>query len=295
MRKSVILTIAALLIAATTGATVWKPTNIPVAHIADRNRYVCNPEGIISQEVTDSIDAIFRAIEDSTGIETLIAVVSQIDPDDCYEFAYQLGEEVGVGKSGSDNGLVILLSTGERCIQMVTGYGIEGMLPDAICRRIQEQFMNPFFKDDNWDDGMLAGAQAIRGYLFNDGFLDGTEDDLSGWGILGLIMPFGLFAVLVALIERRKYRCPNCHKHKLKAVSAVTILNSSTKRVRSVTFECQNCHHTLTRNETLYKSHGGISGGGFGGGGLSGGSMGGRIGGSYGGGHFGGGGAGSRF
>ena len=95
MRKSVILTIAALLIAATAGATVWKPTNIPVAHIADRNRYVCNPEGIISQEVTDSIDAIFRAIEDSTGIETLIAVVSQIDPDDCYEFAYQLGEGDG--------------------------------------------------------------------------------------------------------------------------------------------------------------------------------------------------------
>ena len=53
----------------------------------------------------------FRTVEDSTGIQTLVAVVGDIDPDDCFEFTHQLAEKVGVGRSSSNNGLVILLST----------------------------------------------------------------------------------------------------------------------------------------------------------------------------------------
>ena len=290
-----ILLSAVLAVMTVTGvtATVWTPVNIPIVHLQDRERYVCNPDGILSQEAVSSIDAIFRAIEDSTGIQTLIVAVGSIEPADCFEFTHQLGERNGIGQSEHDNGLVIMLSTEERCIQFATGYGIEGMLPDAICKRIQEQYMNPFFKDDNWDDGMLAGAQAIRGYLFNDGFLDDSDDGMNGLELFLSLLPFGVFAALIIMLGRRKLRCPNCHKCKLKAVRSVTILNTATKRVRAITFECKNCHHTLTRNETIYKSYG-SSGGGFGGG-MSSGGTGGRIGGSYGGGHFGGGGAGSRF
>ena len=56
-----------------------------------------------------------------------------------------LGQETGVGQKERDNGLVILLSTDERCVQFATGYGLEGILPDAICKRIQNRYMLPYF------------------------------------------------------------------------------------------------------------------------------------------------------
>ncbi|MBR2395781.1 MAG: TPM domain-containing protein, partial [Bacteroidaceae bacterium] len=48
-------------------AKVYKPSDIRPVHLEDRNRYVCNPDGILSQEAVNRIDAIFRTIEDSTG------------------------------------------------------------------------------------------------------------------------------------------------------------------------------------------------------------------------------------
>ena len=149
MRKT-IASILLVLICGFISAKVYKPADIIPVHLQDRNRYTSNPDGILSAEAVRRIDAAFRTVEDSTGIQTLVAVVKDIDPDDCFEFAHQLGEKVGVGRSGSDNGLVILLSTGERCIQFATGYGVEGVLPDAICKRIQERYMNPLFADDEW-------------------------------------------------------------------------------------------------------------------------------------------------
>lgn len=291
-----------LLMALSVGAKVWTPTSIPVAHTADRERYVCNPEGILSQQAVDRIDAMMRTVEDSTGIQALIAVVSDIEPDDCFEFAHLLGEKHGVGTSGSNNGFVLLLSTGERCVQFATGYGVEGFLPDALCRRIQEQYMNPYFRNDDWDNGMINGAIALKEAMINpESIISGSEseDDVLPPGTVIILMLMFFFMPLIFIITawRAQHKCPECKQHTLKRISRTYVGKSGGYKIYSSLYECSNCHHKLTRTEKQYENTGGSNlGGGFGGGftgGFSGGS--GPIGGHYGGGHFGGGGAGSRF
>lgn len=281
-------------------AKVYKPSDIRPVHLEDRNRYVCNPDGILSQSAVDRIDAAFRTIEDSTGIQSLIAVVTDIDPDDCFEFAHQLGETVGVGRSGSDNGLVILLSTGERCVQFATGYGIEGILTDALCKRIQERYMNPHFADDEWDEGMVAGAEALKDNLLKGDYDD--DDDTDKIAVLaGIITVIGMFLFVVGIvlfIDRKSRKCPKCGKIALKQVGISTISKQNGVKKELVTFKCSHCGFVTSRNRTSYYSTGGHGGGGSHmGGGFGGGRSfgGGSFGGSYGGGHFGGGGAGSRF
>ena len=277
-------------------AKVYKPSDIRPVHLEDRNRYVCNPDGILSQEAVNRIDAAFRTIEDSTGIQTLVAVVKDIDPDDCFEFAHQIGEKVGVGRSSSDNGLVILLSTGERCIQFATGYGIEGVLPDALCKRVQERYMNRYFADDKWDEGMVAGAEALKDILLKGEY--GQDDDKLGAieafaAISVLATLFILFVILLVYIDRRSRKCPKCGHVALKQVSVSTISRSNGVKKELITLKCSHCGFITSKNRTSYYSTGGHGGGPHIGGGHFGG--GGSFGGSYGGGHFGGGGAGSRF
>ena len=246
--------------------------------------------------LTDRIDAIFRTIEDSTGIQTLVAVVTDIDPDDCFEFAHQLGETVGVGRSSSDNGLVILLSTGERCIQFATGYGVEGVLPDALCKRVQDRYMNRYFADDKWDEGMVAGVQALKDILLKGEYDDDDKFDRKAV-LASLSVVAGVFlfiAILIIYIDRRSRKCPKCGHIALKQVSVSTISRKNGVKKEAVTLKCTHCGFITSRERTSYYStggHGGGGGRGFGGGSFSGGS----FGGSYGGGHFGGGGAGSRF
>lgn len=142
---------------------IYTTGNIPKVHLQDKTRYVCNPAGILSTSTCDEIDRMLYALEQQTGIETVVAVVPSIGSEDCFDFSHRLLNEWGVGKKGKNNGLVILLVTDQRCIQFYTGYGLEGDLPDAICKRIQTRDMIPYLKDGNWDAGMVAEYQKAQG------------------------------------------------------------------------------------------------------------------------------------
>lgn len=276
-------------------AKVYRVEDVPMVHLADRTRYVSNPDGILSASSVATIDSMLLALEDSTGIQVLVAVLGDIDGGDCFDFAYRLGQENGVGQKGRDNGLVVLLSTGERCVQFATGYGLEGVMPDAICKRIQQQYMVEHFAGGNWDAGMVDGMRAVCGVL--DGSMENIGDEDADEELIALAvfltMIFGGLAVIIIAVWYSN-RCPNCGKHKVQRISSRIVKRYNGYLVRENTYRCQNCGHTFMRKEhaddnSYRPRHGGvvIGGGGFG--------RGGGFGGSFGGGSFGGGGAGSRF
>lgn len=282
---------------------VYTTKNIPKVHLQNKTKYVCNPAGILSTAACDSIDRMLYALEQQTGIETVVAVVPSIGEEDCFDFAHRLLNEWGVGKKGKNNGLVILLVTDQRCIQFYTGYGLEGDLPDAICKRIQTRYMIPYLKDGNWNAGMIAGVSAVCSRL--DGSMENDteegDDDSLGLIIAGF---FGIF--LIALIvgimaQRAATKCPNCGQHKLQRTGSTLVSRRKGVKTEKVTYTCRNCGHKVVREQQSYdENYRGGGGSGpviFGGGGLFGGSGGGGgfSGGSFGGGMGGGGGAGSRF
>ena len=51
-----------------------------------------------------------------------------------------------IGKAEKNNGALILVSLDEKKMSIQTGYGLEGVLPDAICKRIIENEIKPSFK-----------------------------------------------------------------------------------------------------------------------------------------------------
>ena len=273
-------------------AKVYRVKDVPMVHLTDRTRYVSNPDGILSSSSVATIDSLLLALEESTGIEVLVAALGDIEGGDCFDFAYRLGKENGVGQKESDNGLVILLSTGERCVQFATGYGLEGVMPDAICKRIQQQYMVGHFANDDWDAGMVAGMRAVCGVL--DGTMQppAEEDDLLAI-ILAMVGVLGA-VILVAFLVWHGSRCPNCGKHNIQRVDSRIVTEITGRRKLETTYVCKNCGHTFKRSSDNIGSHGGGSRGGMiiGGGGFG---RGGGFGGSFGGGSFGGGGAGSRF
>lgn len=280
---------------------VYTPTTIPMVHLENRTRYTCNPDGILSASAVSTMDSIFFALEQQTGIQTVVAVVGEIEPADCFEFAHALFTAQGVGQKGKDNGLVILLSTEERCIQFVTGYGLEGTLPDAICKRIQSKYMVNLLGDERWDEAMVAGSRALYNHLLGDPTLineerEEAEEDrqaLIGFGVF-MIASLLLLVFIGYIVARKQSQCPKCKQHTLKRSGSMTIMRRNGIRRDQVTFTCTNCGHNVYRMEDHHIGGGGVGGGpviGGGGRGFGGGS----FGGSFGGGRSGGGGAGSRF
>ena len=282
---------------------IYTPDNLPKVHIQNKYRYTCDPERILAPAATDSIDRMLYRLEQQTGIETVVAVVPSIGEATCFDFCHELLNSWGVGKKRKDNGLVILLVTDQRCIQFYTGYGLEGVLPDAICKRIQTQAMIPYLKDERWSEGMVAGIRAtcarLDGSMENDSAPSANNSEV----VLGLIVTL-FFLFLIAIVWTRQRiltRCPHCKKHKLQRAGSQTIFVNGTP-MDEVTYICQNCGHIVKRREHRTQDNNRGRGGGgwggpviFGGGGFGGFGGGGGFGGSFGGGSGGGGGAGSRF
>lgn len=270
--------------------------NIQMVHLLDKRRYVCNPEQILSSSVVSRLDDALSRLEDSTGIEVVVVAVDTLANHDCYETGIRLGQKYGVGKSSLNNGLVILLSTSDRCVQFVTGTGLEGYLTDVDCSRIQRRYMNDAFSAGRWNDGMEAGVlavcEALRGSMTWEG--DPEVDDPT----LYIFLVFFLMVLMMSIYSSwESKKCPHCGKHKLSLDHTTKLRSDSSKAEFEDLFICKNCGESVKRSRVVYKANNRVryNGGGRRGGGGFGGFGGGYSGGHFGGGHFGGGGAGSRF
>ena len=217
----------------------------------------------------------------------------------------------GVGSSASNNGLGILLAKDRREIRFVTGQGLEGILPDALCKRIQMQRMLPFFREGDYSAGMVAGVEAAAAVLEggNPDLSDSGAEELPGWAILLLTggVVFGLPLLLWLARRQARPRCPACGRRGLKQVSCVEVGLTPEYRIEECEYLCPHCGKRFRRRQRSYRDDhfggpggGMIIGGGLGGfggglGGFGGGRGGSFGGGSFGGGSFGGGGAGSNW
>lgn len=286
-------------------ATEYTVESVPNVHIQNKLRYVSNPGNILSIEATNQIDQMLADLEKKTSIQVAVVVLPSIGSQDPFDFAQRLFSAWGVGKAKTDNGLVILFVEDQRSIRFQTGYGLEGDLPDAICKRIQTRKMIPFFKRGDWDNGMISGVQSVCARL--DGTMTNEEKESEdGGNILFLLFAATGVVLLIALFggiaSWKASQCPNCKKHKLMRTSSKLLSLHQGIRTEEVVYTCQNCGHKIARKSQSHDDNyrgggrGGLGGGIFMGGlggGLGSGGGGGFSGGSFGGGMSGGGGSGS--
>ena len=314
MKKFLLIIVSLMVAFADVWAVNYSVRTVPNVQVADERRFVSNPDRILSSEAVYSIDTMLYRLRQSGAAEVAVVAVESIGFDEPREFATALFRHWGLGQKEQNNGLLVLLVLGQGAIEIETGYGIEGDLPDAVCKRIIERVMIPRFKERDFDGGMVEGVGALTEILYTrevpEEFRGSVGDDKGD--LVGLII-FGatalLFCVMVCLLLSLNNRCPKCKKnHALKRTGErMEISRNAYQRIYKVAYKCTLCGHIVWRNEAEdigghHRGGGGgpiiFGGGGFGGrgGGFGGGGFGGGMsGGGFGGGMSGGGGAGGRF
>ena len=285
-------------------ARPYSVEEIPNVQLSNRYKFTSNPDGILSQAAVARIDSICYDLRHRGIAQTAVVAVAEIDSDDVFEFAYELFSKWGVG-SKSNSGIGILLVEEAREMRFVTGNGVEGALPDAICKRIQTQYMLPYFRNGDYSSGMVSGVEAIRSVLNgseldtggNDDYISSEEEPIFGIIAFFALMMIGGMVVLYLAI-RASQKCPNCKEIALQKDSARVISRDFGATTYEDTYICAKCGTVVKRKRQDYdSSHNNRGGGGpiiMGGGGFGRGG-GGSFGGGWGGGSFGGGGAGSRW
>lgn len=284
--------------------TKWTPETLPMVHLQDSTRYVCNPDGVLSVDAQREVDALLLALEQTKGVETVVVVVKSIEDDDPYEFGMQLSRKYGIGSKEQNSGLIVILCTEDRSYQILTGRGLEGTLPDAICRRVQDQVMVPLLKQELWDSAITETMKTLDGIIRQDPELMRAyaEEDVDPLVLVAIIAFMLLFVYSIyKAVELANTRiCPKCQQKTLVKTKTSLVRVKSSYYARTK-WRCKKCGHEEQHDEPTNNPNaggmrgvppiifpfGGSRGGGFGGGGFGGGS--------FGGGSFGGGGSGGRF
>ncbi|RNL81974.1 TPM domain-containing protein [Sinomicrobium pectinilyticum] len=139
--------------------------NIPSPKLQGQDYFVSNPDGVLSFYAADSVNAIAVEIERQTTAEFAIVVVDDFSGQDDFNFAFELFNTWEIGKKENDNGLLLFIAKDRRVYRFITGYGMEGILPDALLRRIGERYLVPHFKEHDYDAGVLEATGVIRDVL----------------------------------------------------------------------------------------------------------------------------------
>ena len=142
-------------------AAEYTVQTIPNPKNVTENGFVSNPDGILKAETVQQINIYLDSLEHQTGAEVTVVAVNSIGMEEIKPFATSLFAKWKIGKTKKDNGLLVLFVLDQKKVTFETGYGLEGVLPDAICKRIQYKTMIPEFKNGNYDAGLLAGVQRI--------------------------------------------------------------------------------------------------------------------------------------
>lgn len=227
------------------------------------------------QQVALLEDSLVR-FSKKTSNQVTIVTVNDLAGMEASQFAYELGEKWGVGGKEHNNGVVVLIkpkteTKGQAFI--ATGYGVEGVLPDASCSRIVNNEMIPAFKQNDYFAGVVNALNVILPVLAKEYSIEEYEQGGESDPLLGLVVVGGgIFLVFLFIFLMSNGDNKNDKDG-----------NSGTFGGRSAAGDVATA---ILLGSLLGGRSSGRSGGSFGGG-----SFGGSFGG-FGGGSFGGGGAG---
>jgi uncharacterized protein len=188
------------------------------------NSYVSNPDAILSEATVNLINAKLRDLEAKTTVQVAVVVIKSIGTEDIFDFAQRLYDHWGIGRAAKSNGLLILLVMDQRTVRFQTGHGLEGVLPDIVCKHIQMRQMIPYFKIEDYNSGIVDGVDEVVFTLTNPKYAEELHDDSrrenNGWSIFFYVVLIGgavisLIAFLVMQLGARFADSPQRKKEKI--------------------------------------------------------------------------------
>jgi uncharacterized protein len=126
-------------------------------------RLVNDFAGMLSVQEREDLERKLVAYDDSTSTQIAIVTVNSIGQYDVSDYAFRLGEKWGIGRANQNknNGVLILVAKQQRKMFIATGYGMEGVLPDALAKRITENTLKPAFRANEYYRGLDEATNII--------------------------------------------------------------------------------------------------------------------------------------
>ena len=123
--------------------------------------------GVIDPGRARQLETLIRALQSSSGDVIAVATVKSLGGDDIRDYADRLfrNQGKGIGQTGKDNGLLLLVSIDDRQAWVEVGYDLEQFITDGFAGQTVRQELAPRFREGDYGAGILAGVQRLAGRI----------------------------------------------------------------------------------------------------------------------------------
>ncbi|MFC1724864.1 TPM domain-containing protein [candidate division KSB1 bacterium] len=130
----------------------------PVGYVNDFAR-------VIDTNFKMRLESLIEEVKLKTGVEIVVVTVKTSGDYDDFEYSVKLFEKWKIGKKDKDTGLMLFNAVNDRKIRFVTGYGLEGVLPDGLTGAILDNYVVPFLNQGLYGRAYLTGIAAAAGLI----------------------------------------------------------------------------------------------------------------------------------
>ncbi len=131
---------------------------LPIPELTGR---VVDRAGLLPADAARALDARLAAFEQETSHQIVVLTLPSLEGEAIESFSIRVAERWKIGQKGLDNGAIVIVAAEDRRARIEVGYGLEGVIPDAVAARILREHMIPEFRRGAMGDGIVAGVEAL--------------------------------------------------------------------------------------------------------------------------------------
>lgn len=126
---------------------------------------VIDAANLLSREQESQLSGRLAGLEVQSGRQLVVATIPDLQGYDIADYGYRLGRAWGIGSKEKNDGALLIVAPTERKVRIEVGYGLEGILTDALSSRIIRNAIVPRFKANDYPGGIIAGADELAKLL----------------------------------------------------------------------------------------------------------------------------------
>ncbi len=195
------------------GATLVLAVCVAVVHaleVPPLRAHVNDNAHLLPPDRSAALEARLSDYEARTKHQLALLTVPSLAGDSLEDFSIHVAEQWKLGHKGVDDGLVLVVAPNDHKMRIEVGYGLEGVIPDAIAARIVRDVLAPAFRRSDFAGGIDAAFGALMHAASGDGEKDVSEPTQpvgSVWALLApMLLPLLIFVFFSIVSGRGGYR-----------------------------------------------------------------------------------------
>jgi uncharacterized protein len=140
--------------------TLWAEIAIP-----QLSQRVTDLTGTLTAEQIVALDTKLAAFEAKKGSQIAVLMLPSTQPEDIAAYGIRVADAWKIGREKVDDGVILIVAKDDRKSRLEVGRGLEGVIPDAIAKRVLAETMKPHFKNEDYAGGIDAGVTQIMGLI----------------------------------------------------------------------------------------------------------------------------------